>query len=126
MNLANKKKQRIAAALYFIGLAVAMWMPLGGIHLNKMVFGFRLDHLLHLAIYVPCALAWSVLLPGRRWLWLVLTLLVGAGLEATQYVLPYRGFDLTDMVANATGALLGWIALIAYAIRIRHKDNGSY
>ena len=99
------------AMAYFVVLAVAMWCPTGSVSLNSMVLGFRLDHLLHAAIYMPCAFSWSLLFPRRRWLWLPLTLLVGAGTETVQYFLPYRGFDLSDMLANATGAIIGWTIL---------------
>ena len=123
MKKIDEKTWRRLAIIYFVVLAAAMWVPLGGLHLNRMVLGFRLDHLLHLAVYMPCAFAWAVLLPRHRWFWLVLTLLVGAGLEASQYVLPYRGFDLTDMVANATGALIGWVVLLVW--RRRHDNQGE-
>ena len=108
--------RRITIA-YFIVLVLAMWLPLGGVPLNRMVLGFRLDHVFHCAIYMLCAPAWAILLP--RWhkaVWLLLA--VGFGLEMVQYWLPYRGFDLTDMIANATGALIGWIVTI---IVIRKK-----
>lgn len=112
------KTLRRLAFLYFAILMTAMWCPTGSLSLNNMVLGFRLDHLLHAAIYMPCAFAWSLLLPRKAWLWFPLTLLVGAGTESVQYLLPYRGFDISDMIANANGALIGWVALLIW--RKRH------
>ena len=117
----SPKTLRLLALCYFVVLFTAMWCPTGHLSLNSMVLGFRLDHLLHAAIYMPCAFAWSLLLPRHKWLWLPLTLLVGAGTESVQYLLPYRGFDLSDMIANATGAIMGWVILLS----IRRRNHGG-
>lgn len=113
----SHKTLRRFALLYFIVLFAAMWCPTGHIALNSMVLVFRLDHILHAAIYIPCVFAWAILLPRYRHLWLPLTLLVGVGTESLQSILPYRGFDLSDMIANATGALIGYIVMLC---RQRH------
>lgn len=35
---------------------------------------------------------------------------LGVGLECVQALLPYRSFDPMDMLANACGVALGWVA----------------
>ncbi|MHB2149515.1 VanZ family protein [Calditrichota bacterium LG25] len=43
----------------------------------------------------------------RRWKIGMVVLLWGIGLEAVQYWLPYRSFNVFDMLANVCGVLLG-------------------
>lgn len=39
--------------------------------------------------------------------------LMGVAVECTQYFLPWRSFDVLDMLANSSGALLGILVVIA-------------
>jgi ADP-dependent NAD(P)H-hydrate dehydratase / NAD(P)H-hydrate epimerase len=74
----------------------------------------------------------------RRWFrrGLVVTTLAGFGLslafELTQvtalwglYPMPYRQFDVDDLIANTTGAALGWVLAPAIVLlpRRRHQDD---
>ena len=81
---------------------------------NTNVVSIRLDYLLHFAVFIP----WMFLL--RRYSGVsfradagkaVLLLLAGIGFavanEAVQYVLPYRAFNINDLVANSVGVVLG-------------------
>lgn len=111
---------------YFLFLIILMWAPLNGlgVPLDNYVLGIRMDHLLHASVYVPCIL-FLVDLVGRHrdrpttgshlsaWL---LAVLIGWTTEAVQYLLPYRGFDINDMVANTLGVTLGW-SLLQMALR---------
>ncbi len=107
----NVEKRRKMLPWYFLLIAVLMWAPLNGlgVPLDNFVFGIRLDHLLHASVYIPCT--WF-LATGKHqqygWIWL-LGVLVGVVTEFGQYLLPYRGFDINDMVANAMGVSLGWL-----------------
>jgi VanZ family protein len=44
---------------------------------------------------------------------------MGIGLEFLQGQLGYRTYEVFDMVANATGVLLGWAAAVAIPLRRR-------
>jgi VanZ family protein len=44
---------------------------------------------------------------------------MGIGLEFLQGGLGYRSYDVFDMVANATGVMLGWAAAIAVPVKRR-------
>jgi VanZ family protein len=48
---------------------------------------------------------------GRRQLAVAL-LALGVGIEFIQYFLPYRSFDVLDMVADAGGIAIGWLAAV--------------
>ena len=101
---------------YFLALAFLMWAPLNGlgVPMDEYIFGLRFDHLLHASVFIPCAVfLWDLFgLKGRKWK--VWGAAVGVGLltETVQWLLPYRGFDINDMVANFLGVSLGWLVIL--------------
>ena len=109
---------------YFALLAILMWAPLNGlgVPLDNYILGLRLDHLLHASVFLPIGLILMDLAPRRCWwlLWL-LSCAVGLVTEGGQWILPYRGFDINDMVANFIGVSLGWAALEVFLHHIRKK-----
>lgn len=122
--VSNKGRARLRP-YYFLALIILMWAPLNGlgVPLDNFVFGIRLDHLLHASVFLPCAFylygSISHSRPGYMATWLI-AVLVGVISESVQYLLPYRGFDINDMVSNFLGVTLGW--LICYLVyRKRHR-----
>ena len=115
----GRKKRRVYTALYFLLLAVLMWAPLNGlgVPLDNFIFGIRMDHLLHASIYLLCPVMLVDLLRFRRWRILLTAIGIGLLTEGVQYLLPYRGFDINDLVANSLGSLLGWLAILPYLQR---------
>lgn len=110
------KGRRQLRPWYFGCLAILMWAPLNGVDipLDNYLLGLRMDHLLHASVFIPCTLFWMDLFRGRHrgwWTWLAA---VGTGLftEGVQYLLPYRGYDVNDLVANFLGVTLGWLAIL--------------
>lgn len=107
------KQRRWQSPLYFVLLAFLMWAPLNGvgIPLNNFVLGIRLDHVLHASVYLFCAYYWQDWLHRRMgWVWLF-AILTGLLTESVQYLLPFRGFDINDLIANAFGSTVGWLVL---------------
>ena len=109
--------------VYFACLLLLMWGPVGalGLQLNNFVFGLRLDHLLHASVYLPCAfylMDFGFLGRLRHAPWLF-GLLVAAVTESVQFLLPYRGFDINDLVANFLGVTVGW--LVFYAMKLKFR-----
>ena len=106
---------------YFGLLIFLMWAPLNGvgIPLDNYILGLRADHLLHASVFIPCALFLWDLFP-RRWLPWLCAVAIGLLTEGGQYLLPYRGFDINDLVANVLGVTLGWLAILL-ARRFCHK-----
>ena len=119
IRVANRQARKRWALLYFVLLAVLMWAPLNGLGLplDNFIFGLRLDHLLHALIYVPCAFFLMDWLKRRKWLVLAAAIGIGLFTEFVQYLLPYRGFDVNDLVGNCIGILVGWIAIIPFLMR---------
>lgn len=115
-NLLNRNSRRWESAVYFVLLAVLMWAPLNGvgIPMNNFVFGIRMDHLLHASVYLLCPFFLLDVTKKRRGLMLLLALLIGVLTETVQALIPWRGFDINDLVANFMGNLVGWLLLIPY------------
>ena len=122
VKIANSKARRRWAVLYFVVLAVLMWAPLNGlgIALDSFVFGLRLDHLLHGLIFILCPFFLGDFLNWRKWHMLLLAVVIGIFTEFVQYLLPFRGFDVNDLVANTVGCFLGWLAILPI-VRRRKK-----
>lgn len=126
--LLGQQARRRWAIAYFVLLAVLMWAPLNGVGLalNNYIFGLRLDHLLHASVYLFCPLFLADWLDKKSGWILAAAILIGLITESVQALLPYRGFDINDMVANCLGNLLGWMLLLPVLIRhqkIINKKN---
>ena len=118
----GREARRVLAPVYFVCLLLLMWGPVGalGIPLNNFILCIRLDHLLHASVYIPCTwflMDWILSAGAARRhrfgrLWLAA---VGVAVltESVQYLLPYRGFYINDLVANFVGVTLGWVLLRA-------------
>ena len=103
---------------YFLCLAILMWAPLGGVPLDNFVLGLRMDHLLHASVFIPCSL-FIYDLYKRKWAVWLTAVAVGVLTESVQAILPYRGFDINDMIANFLGVSLGWILIMI----VKHKHQ---
>lgn len=109
------------SVVYLVMLAALMWLPLQGlkIPMDNFVLGIRIDHLYHATVYVPCVL---MLMPLCRYRWRrawLVALLVALTTETVQWLLPYRGFDINDLIANLLGVTVG--VLLVRMARYREK-----
>ena len=100
-----------------------MWAPLNGIGipLDNYILGLRLDHLLHASVFIPCTLFLMDVI-GRRWLVWLAAVAVGLLTEGVQWLLPFRGFDVNDLIANALGVTLGLIVILLIVKKLKHKS----
>lgn len=105
---------------YFLFLALLMWAPLGGVQLDNFVLGLRIDHLLHASVFIPCSL-FIYDLYKRKWAVWPTAVAIGVLTESVQALLPYRGFDINDMVANFLGVSLGWMIILT--IKYKHQKR---
>lgn len=112
--LFNQRVRRRLAPFYFILLAVLMWSPLGalGVPLDNFVLGIRLDHVVHASIYLFCTWFLMDIRGLKGWQIWLLGCAVGVVTESVQYLLPYRGFDINDLIANFFGASVGWCVML--------------
>lgn len=86
------------------------------------VLSFRLDHLLHVALFFPwtwaCVWAFG---PKYATFALFVGMMAAISLEGLQYFLPYRSFNINDLLSNAVGVLLGasWLGWMMLCRRER-------
>ena len=115
----NRYARKKWSVVYFVLLAVLMWAPLGGLGLplDNYVLGLRLDHLLHASVFLFCPLFMMDWMRRRKGLLLLAAVLVGLFTEFVQYLLPYRGFDINDLIANCGGNLIGWLLILSFIRR---------
>lgn len=113
------------AVLYFVLLAALMWAPINGIGiaLDNYIFGLRVDHLLHASVYLLCPLFLADWFAKRWWRVLFVALTVGLTTEFGQMLLPFRGFDVNDLMANCVGNIVGWLAILPLMKRHRRIIN---
>lgn len=76
---------------------------------SKFMFG-RFDLLQHIFGYcILAVLAFQVFKKNNIRLILFAVLFLGLVLEAVQYALPARTFDIYDLLANLTGVAIAWM-----------------
>ncbi len=102
--------------LYLAALAVISLMPFGGMNiaLNDItVLSLRGDYLMHIIVFLPLVPVWKMALPTHPW-WVVLpfSLMISACAEGLQYYIPYRSFNINDLLGNMTGVVLGAVLLL--------------
>lgn len=101
------------SVVYLVMLAALMWLPLQGlkIPMDNFVLGIRIDHLYHATVYIPCVV---MLMPLCHYRWRrtwPTGLLIAMTTELVQWLLPYRGFDINDLIANLLGVTVGLLLL---------------
>ena len=103
-----------------------MWAPLNGIDipLDNYILGLRADHLLHASVFIPCTLFLMDFYKrlgahGHKWAVWGTAVAIGLLTEGVQYLLPYRGYDVNDLIANTLGVTLGWLLILLVCLR-RH------
>ena len=77
----------------------------------KVAGTFRLDHILHVILFIPAAF---VFFNKFKWKLVVLFLvihLMATGFEFIQWFIPYRAFTIKDLQANLIGTFSGFIIL---------------
>lgn len=115
--------RRILRPWYFLFLLLLMWLPLNGLAsvLPNYILGLRPDHFVHASVFVPCT--WFLIDFFRKRNFPAFLLLLFSALpvalltEGVQYLLPYRGFDINDLLANLIGIFLGWLLLLLRKLR---------
>ena len=123
MKLVNRHKNFLFYS-YTILLVLLAVLPINssGSSINHtFIVSIRLDYLLHCAIFI----SWVFLLqkvtllslrsfPAKTLGWLVVGVLFALSTEAIQYPLPYRAFNINDLLANGLGVVLGFVFFISY------------
>ena len=102
---------------YITAIVLLVTLPINSAgELNNItILHFRGDYFLHALLFVPWSF-FQYLSKNKNWLWLLVGLLFASLSEGVQYLLPYRAFNINDLIANNFGVLLGFIAINLFTI----------
>ena len=118
--------------LLFLFLGTVLPINSGSSALNDhYTLHIRWDYLLHALVYMPLPVLLGLTFrkkskeqlahpfsKSRFWIQVVLiSLFVTALFELLQMILPYRAFNINDLLANGVGAIMGLVVAIAFRER---------
>jgi glycopeptide antibiotics resistance protein len=99
---------------YIATIVILMVLPLNSGELNNIfILRFRGDYFLHALLFLPWAF-FGFLLQKRKGLWFMLGLLFAICAESIQYLLPYRAFNVNDLLSNTIGIILSFLLLFTF------------
>lgn len=101
--------------IYFVAIILLIVLPINRpgskLYLNDiMIVKIRGDYFAHALIFIP----WAFFMTSMRQplcLWLILGLLFSTGTEMLQYLLPYRRFNINDLISNSLGIIIGMMVV---------------
>lgn len=81
-----------------------------------------LEVLVNILLFLPFGIYLGMLAPRLRW-WAIVAILIASSLvlETTQHLLSVGSFDLTDVIDNSLGGLVGFGALVLARRRLGAK-----
>jgi len=108
------KHIKLITWIYLLILVLGSVLPInsGTVLNNTYVVEIRSDYLIHALFLLPLPLLLSLSLGTSTGLWvrvILLGLLIVIFCEGIQMLLPYRTFNINDLMANGAGALIGVI-----------------
>jgi len=104
--------RRLAPVYIFILFVIAV-IPLGSraqFINDSYTFHIRWDYLIHVLISLPMFLmiGFRIRNKGRYWVRVIaIALIITVLLEAIQLMIPYRAFNINDLLASALGLFIG-------------------
>lgn len=112
--LIHKKSNEILIS-YLIFLLIFFVYPFDVEHkINtvKVAGTFRLDHILHVVLFLPAAFVFS-----NKFKWKLVTIFfviicLAFGFEFIQWIIPYRAFTIKDLQANLIGTVFGFVIFL--------------
>jgi VanZ family protein len=111
--------------LYILFLVLLSVLPINSASSSSLnhifVVSIRLDYLLHCLVYLPLvSFAWMdkeidiFKTPVKAVAWIVILLIFAAVTEGLQYFLPYRAFNINDLLANSLGVVIGFVIVTIF------------
>lgn len=109
------QKARVLFIFYLFGIILLVTLPLTGLNhqlSHNFILEIRLDYLSHIFLFLPFAFLFSRAYSLKLLLILLIGLLFAIGSEGLQFFLPYRTFNINDLLSNALGILTGVVLFI--------------
>lgn len=109
----NLFQNKLFSWLYFGAVLVLIASPIRtASQLNHItIIHFRGDYFIHSLLFLP----WAFLRQGfnmKPVRWLLLGFVFASGTEGLQYFVPYRTWNVNDLLANCIGITIGFIICI--------------
>jgi glycopeptide antibiotics resistance protein len=96
--------------VYSVFILLLVTLPINGTNSflnNTYIIEIRLDYLLHAALFIPFIFVLRKAWPVKLFSALLYGILFATFGEGIQYFLPYRSFNINDLLANNLGIILG-------------------
>lgn len=110
MNLSNKHKHLMSVA-FLLFIILLMTVPIGNGNINNtFVVGLRADYIIHCILFLPWLWIGQMMFAQKlkHLLWSIIGIITVVALESIQILLPYRGFNINDIIAGIIGILLSY------------------
>jgi glycopeptide antibiotics resistance protein len=125
----NKKLLLIIFFAYTIIIVLLMALPLNSSsELNNItIIHFRGDYFFHALLFIPWAF-YRDIVNMKTLPWLLTGLVFAISAEAMQYLLPYRAYNINDVIANTIGIMIGFLLYWParkYILKKIYTKNGS-
>ena len=113
--------------LYILAVFLFNILPLGFVEkIQEPLWGeFRLDYLAIALVFLPWIFFHLCFPTIKKRRWFVVGLMMALLIEGIQYYLPYRGFNMYDIIFNVVGLLMGYLLLPAYILNFKPIWRGS-
>jgi glycopeptide antibiotics resistance protein len=95
---------------YILAILALVALPLNtASELNDItIFQLRGDYFFHILMFLPWVF-FSGVFNMKKIYWVLIGLLFAALAECVQYFLPYRAFNINDLMANLLGVGTSWL-----------------
>jgi len=122
LNKYIKQHLPIILILYIGAIILLVTLPLNSSsELNNIsILQLRGDYFFHIVMFLPWAFFRSAT-QFKPFIWFSFGLLFAIGTESLQYFLPYRTFNINDLLANAMGVVFGAGIFLTF-VRSRKKE----
>ena len=109
----EKKILKYFFIIYTVLIIVLAIIPIGNsdVLTHTSIISFRADHILHVLVFIPWAF-FCIRLKKNLLPWFVWGILYAIGAESIQYLLPYRSFNISDMLSNIIGVVVGFVVFV--------------
>jgi glycopeptide antibiotics resistance protein len=103
--------------LYFFAIILLITLPINksGSLNDITVVHLRGDYFFHILTFIPWAF-FGFLMKKNMWMWMIPGLLFAFSTELLQLILPWRRFNINDLIANGAGILLGTLIFVLVPI----------
>ena len=107
--------QKWLFSTYIIVIILLIALPLKtSSELNNItILQLRGDYFFHILLFLPWMFfkkAFNI----RLLVWLLLGLFFASATEGLQYLLPYRAYNINDLIANMLGVFIGFLLFMIY------------